>query len=41
MLCEGFKALHTMGKAKASFSQQSSNQVKSQEKIPVFGEQDD
>lgn len=31
----------TTGKAKASFSQQSGNQVRSQEKIPVFGEQDD
>lgn len=28
-------------KAKASFSQQSGNQVRSQEEIPVFGEQDD
>lgn len=31
----------TSGEAKASFSQQSGNQVRSQEKIPVFGEQDD
>lgn len=31
----------TTGKAKASFSQQSGNQVRSQEEIPVFGEQDD
>lgn len=38
---KSFKAAHTTGKAKASFSDQSSNQVKSQEKIPVFGEQHD
>lgn len=31
----------TTGKAKASFSQLPGNQVRSQEKIPVFGEQDD
>lgn len=31
----------TTGKAKASFSQLPGNQVRSQEKIPVFGEQGD